>query len=109
MTRDDRTRLDDVLSSAEAIAGYLRRGSLDDGMVFDAVRIRLLEIGEAVKAVSPDVLAQEPSIPWRQVTGLGDVLAHRYFDTAHGVIDEVVHHDLPALVAAARRVRDSLG
>lgn len=108
MTRDDRTRMDDVLASAEAIAEYVRRGSLDDSMVFDAVRIRLLEIGEAVKAVSPEVLAQEPSIPWREVTGLRDVLAHRYFDTAHGVIDEVVHHDLPALVAATRRLRASL-
>lgn len=108
MSRDDRTRLDDVLSSAEAIASHLRRGSPDDGMVFDAVRIRLLEIGEAVKAVSPEVLAQEPGIPWRQVTGLRDVLAHRYFDTAHGVIDEVVHHDLPDLVAATQRLRASL-
>ena len=109
MSRDDRTRLEDVLSSAETIDAHLRRGSLDDGLVFDAVRIRLLEIGEAVKAISPDVLAGEPSIPWRQVTGLRDVLAHRYFDTAHGVIDEVVHHDLPALVAATRRLRISLG
>lgn len=90
MSRDDRTRL-------------------DDGLVFDAVRIRFLEIGEAVKAVSPQVLAQEPSIPWRQVTGLRDVLAHRYFDTAHGVVDEVVHHDLPDLVAATRRLRAVLG
>ena len=24
-------------------------------------------------------------------------------------VDEVVHHDLPALVAAARRLRDQLG
>lgn len=109
MSRDDRTRLEDVLTSADAIAAHLRRGTLDDGLVFDAVRIRLLEIGEAVKAVSPEVLAGEPNIPWRQVTGLRDVLAHRYFDTAHGVIDEVVHHDLPALVAAARRLRDQLG
>ena len=54
------------------------------------------------------MLAGEPDIPWRQVTGLRDVLAHRYFDTAHGVIDEVVHHDLPALVAA-ERLRASLG
>lgn len=108
MTRGDRSRLEDVLSSAAAIAHHLERGSLDDGLIFDAVRIRLLEIGEAVKAMSPELLASEPSIPWRRVTGLRDVLAHRYFDTAHGVIDETVHHELPALVAAVRRLHASL-
>lgn len=35
-------------------------GTLADGLVFDAVRVRLIEIGEAVKDVDPDLLAIEP-------------------------------------------------
>lgn len=54
MTRGDRQRLDDVEAACLAIHAHLERGGLDDGLVFDAVRIRLVEIGEAVKLISPE-------------------------------------------------------
>ncbi|MGD0928425.1 MAG: hypothetical protein ABR926_24895 [Streptosporangiaceae bacterium] len=41
----------------------IQRGDLSDALIFDAVRIRLLEIGEAVKALPDDLLATQPSIP----------------------------------------------
>lgn len=47
--RADAERLDDVLAAAAAIESHLERGTLADGLVFDAVRVRLIEIGEAVK------------------------------------------------------------
>jgi len=75
----------DILDAIEAIASYLKRGSLDDGLVFDAVRLRLIEIGEAVKRISPDVLAAEHAIPWEDVAGMRDRLTHRYFDTSHAI------------------------
>lgn len=103
---NDRTtqRLDDILVAIDAIRAHLTRGALDDGMVFDAVRIRLLEIGEAVKALPADLLATEPAIPWRQVAGMRDQLAHRYFDTSHALVSGTVEHDLPALGDAVRRM-----
>ena len=48
---DPSRRLDDVIAAAESIADHLRRGALADGLVYDAVRMRLLEIGEAVKDI----------------------------------------------------------
>ena len=58
MTRRDRQRLDDVLAAIDAIAEHLGRGDLHDGLVFDAVRARLIEVGEAVQwrllVVRPD-------------------------------------------------------
>jgi uncharacterized protein with HEPN domain len=103
--RDDGQRLDDVLAAAEAIAAHLRRGTLDDGMVFDAVRVRLIEIGEAVKAIDPQLLAGEPSVPWQDIAGMRDHLAHRYFDTDHALVAATVDRDLPHLVDAVRRLR----
>lgn len=47
MTRYDQQRLSDIVSAITAIREHLRRGDLSDGLVFDAVRIRILEIGEA--------------------------------------------------------------
>lgn len=81
---------------------------LDDGLVFDAVRLRLIEIGEAVKAIEPATLATESDIPWRDVAGMRDQLAHRYFDTAHAIVQATLDNDLPPLVAAAERLLDRL-
>jgi uncharacterized protein with HEPN domain len=105
MSRHDDEWLADILGAIEAIGSYLRRGSLDDGLVFDAVRLRLIEIGEAVKR-SPDVLAAEPDIPWDDVAGMRDRLAHRYFDTSHAIVQATVDSDLPILEAGVRRLRD---
>jgi uncharacterized protein with HEPN domain len=104
VTRRDDERLADIVASAEAIASHLERGGFDDGLVFDPVRVRLIEIGEAVKDIDPDLLATEPGIPWRDVAGMRDHLAHRYFDTAHSIVQATVEHDLPPLVAATKRL-----
>jgi uncharacterized protein with HEPN domain len=41
------------VEAIEAIRSHLDRGDLNDGLVYDAVRVRLIEIGEAVKGISP--------------------------------------------------------
>jgi uncharacterized protein with HEPN domain len=106
--RSDRQRLEDVLAAAEAIDAHRARGSLDDGLVFDAVRVRLIEIGEAVKDIDAVLLRAEPGIPWSDVAGMRDHLTHRYFDTAHAIVAATLDHDLPPLVAAVRRLLASI-
>lgn len=83
MSRRTLQRLDDIRATCAVIASHLTKGDLGDGLVFDAVRVRLIEIGEAVKLLDPDLLATEPDIPSRQISGRRDQLAHRYFDTSH--------------------------
>ena len=73
-----------------------------------AVRIRLLEIGEAVKALLDDLLATQPSIPWRQIARMRDHLAHRYFDTAHAILQATVDEDLPDLGRAVQALTRSV-
>ena len=108
MTYRDRQRLADIQAAIDAIRPHLRRGDLNDGLVFDAVRIRLLEIGEAIKALPDDLLATQPSIPWRQIARMRDHLAHRYFDTAHAILQATVDEDLPDLERAIEALNRSL-
>jgi hypothetical protein len=69
VSRRDRQRLDDILNAIDVIRQHLTRGDLSDGLVFDAVRVRLIEIGEAAKALPDELLEQERSIPWHEVAG----------------------------------------
>ena len=108
MTYRDRQRLADIQAAIEAIRSHLKRGGLSDGLVFDAVRIRLLEIGEAVKALPDEVLNTQPSIPWRQIARMRDHLAHRYFDTAHSILQATVDDDLPELEKAVHAMLESV-
>jgi len=109
MRRDDAQRLDDIRAAIAAIDQHLERGELSDGLIFDAVRVRLIEIGEAVKALSTDLLASEPAVPWEQVAGMRDRLAHRYFDTSHAIVESTLTNDLPELLAAVDRMYARLG
>jgi uncharacterized protein with HEPN domain len=104
----DRQRLADIQAAIDAIRSHLQRGTLDDGLVFDAVRIRLLEIGEAVKALPAGLLATQPTIPWSQIARMRDHLAHRYFDTAHAILQSTVDDDLPELEHAIHALAASL-
>ena len=105
MSRRGIQRLDDIEAAIAAIREYGERGELSDGLIFDAVRVRLIEIGEAVKGISPNLLADEPAIPWADIAGMRDHLAHRYFDTTHAIVQATIDHDLPPLAEAVQRLR----
>ena len=109
MSRRHRQRLEDVAVAIEAIAAHLQRGDLSDGLVYDAVRVRLIEIGEAVKAIPDEILASETQIPWADIARMRDLLAHRYFDTSHSILQATVDHDIPALDGAVARLLEAPG
>jgi len=104
VSRNSRHRLLDVQAALDAIDAHTARGDLSDGLVFDAVRVRLIEIGEAVKGLPEDVLAAEPDLPWSAIARMRDHLAHRYFDTTHSIVAATVVQDLPELRRAVDRL-----
>ena len=109
MTRRDALRLDDIVQAIEAIQNHLTKGDLGEGLVYDAVRVRLIEIGEAVKGLSPDLLDTERSIPWSAIARMRDHLAHRYFDTDHAIVQDVVDNELEPLLRAVRSMAERAG
>lgn len=108
MSRRDAERLQDILDAIAAVESPIARGDLSDGLIFDDVRVRLIEIGEAIKAISPDLLHTEPGHPWSDIARMPDRLAHRYFDTTHDHVSGAVHHDPEPLKAAALRLQDRI-
>jgi uncharacterized protein with HEPN domain len=110
MTRRDEERLDDIDVAIIAIESHIRRGDIADGLIFDAIRVRLIEIGEAVKQITPALLETEPEVPWQSVAGMRDRLTHHYFDTSHAILQRTIDEDIPilrdSLVRLRRRVDD---
>lgn len=105
MSRPSRARLEDILVACRVIEEYASRTD-DDGIVFDAIRIRLVEIGEAVKDLGASITASEPGIPWADIARMRDQLAHRYFDTSHAIVMTTARRDIPRLNAAVQRLLD---
>jgi uncharacterized protein with HEPN domain len=85
--------LADILDAIAAIRAHLGRGELSDGLVYDTVRVRLIEIGEAAKSIPAEVVATESGTPWRDIAGMRDRLAHRYFDTLHSIVQSTAEND----------------
>jgi len=100
VSRRDAAWLADILAAIDAVGDYMAQGGLDQGVVYDACRARLIEIGEAVKHLDPILLANAPTVRWRAIARMRDQLAHHYFDTDHAIVTYVVHEELAPLRAA---------
>lgn len=73
-------------------------------MLYDAIRVRLIEIGEAVKGLPAELLETEPSIPWKEIVRMRDALSHRYFDTSRSIVRATAVSDVPELAKASVRI-----
>lgn len=80
-----------------------------DRMTQDAVLRNLETLGEAAKRVNTCTRELATSVPWREVAGLRDVLAHDYLEIDLDLVWNVVDSELPNLrdaVTSLRRLLD---
>lgn len=73
-------------------------------LVYDAELRNLEVLGEAAKKVPDSVRARHPSVEWRAIAGLRDVLAHAYFALDDATLWDIVAHKVPALAEALRQI-----
>ena len=57
----------------------MEKGREDAGLLRDALLFQFVVIGEAVKNLAHETRDSEPEIPWADVAGLRDLIAHEYF------------------------------
>jgi uncharacterized protein with HEPN domain len=103
VTRSPLDRIHDIETAVAAIREFSAAGR-EVPMAFDAVRMRLLEIGEAANGIPAELRDTEPSIPWGEIIGMRNWMAHRYFDTVHAYVWATVDHDLEPLLQALDRI-----
>ncbi len=79
--------------------------STPDGMKNLAASCMLVEaIGESInqieKLTQSKLLVERPEIPWRDVIGIRNHIAHGYFDIDGGIVFDVVKNNLDDLLSA---------
>ena len=103
----DRLYLESIRDCLERIAEYTESGEaafLASRLIQDGVIRNLEVIGEATKNLSEYMRAANPSIPWRQIAGMRDVLIHDYLKVNLSGVWRTVDSDLPPLDAAVKRL-----
>jgi uncharacterized protein with HEPN domain len=80
--RDPRIDLERIVLCPEKVTEYAGALTFDafvaDGLRYDATLRNLEIMGEAAKRVAEDIREGFPDVPWRELTGFRDRLAHAY-------------------------------
>ena len=72
-------------------------------MIVDATVRNLEVIGEAAKNVPPGIRQKFPNIEWKKISGLRDILIHKYFGVDVEIVWDIIKHKLPELKTTLRR------
>jgi uncharacterized protein with HEPN domain len=109
MSRGEQERLRDIGDAIDAIHDHLKRvdktaPEMDDLLLHDALLFQFVVIGEAVKHLAPETRDSAPEIPWADIAGLRDLIAHEYFRIDIHRVLEIVDHDLPPLEQTVNRL-----
>lgn len=105
MSRNEKERLRDIKDAIAAIRQHLEQAgetsaAKEDPLLHDALLFQFVVIGEAVKNLTPETRESAPEIPWADIAGLRDLIAHEYFRIDIHRVLEIVERDLPPLEQA---------
>lgn len=98
---------------AERVIEYTTDSTFDEFVANDLrydATLRNLEImGEAAKRVPEGIRARFSDVPWRDLTGFRDRLAHAYDALDDRVVWDAVQRSVPTTLAAVRAALVVLG
>lgn len=77
-------------------------------ILLDSICMKLIAIGESIKNLDKitnrQLLVNYPEIPWRNIMGVRDVIAHHYFDIDADEIFRICKSDCPILLTTINKM-----
>lgn len=102
MSRDQQS-VQDMYNAAREILDFtvdIDYVSLEsDCRTQSAVLYEIVIIGEAANRLSNEFQSEHPTIPWKDIIGMRNILAHQYDKVDVEVVWDVIHQDIPELMA----------
>ncbi|MBE9169157.1 DUF86 domain-containing protein [Pleurocapsales cyanobacterium LEGE 06147] len=102
MSRDKASLLDMVNAAKRVIKfteGLDKSALATNEEKQSAILYQVVVIGEATKRLSLEFRTQHPEIPWKDIAGMRDILAHQYDRINLNTLWDVVQTDIPELLA----------
>ncbi len=66
-------------------------------------------IGEAARALSPELRDRHPEVPWLDIMDMRNVLVHEYFGIDLDIVWRVIDRELPNLKRKVKAILEQLG
>jgi len=84
-----------------------------NGMILlNALCMKILAVGEEIKGLDRrtggELLKYYPTIEWKEIKGMRDIIAHRYFSLDADVILSVIKVNIQPLLEVIQQMRDDI-
>ncbi|OQZ02910.1 MAG: hypothetical protein B6D34_08615 [Candidatus Brocadia sp. UTAMX1] len=104
----DRAYMLDIIEAAKLAVSYIenkrKEDFLNDIQCQDAVIRRLEIIGEAARRITDETMTAFPSLPWREMIGIRNIMIHEYDDVDLDIVFKTVQKDLPSLIKSLEEI-----
>ncbi len=101
INRKHRDYLEDIAGEIRKVAQFIKEFSFEQFRVDEKTVyavIRAIEIiGEASKKVPDEIKQNQPSVPWREISGMRDKLVHDYSGVNLTIVWKTATEDLPEI------------
>ena len=104
--------LDQIVEAVDRLEILVSESSgesiIDDWRTYDAICLGLIRVGENINALPDSVKSQLDGLPWQDIVGLRNRIAHGYGRLTKGRIWETASLSVPPFAEQIRRLRAEL-
>lgn len=102
----------DILEAISQIKSYVGTMTFEefrnDEKTTSAVVWKIHVIGEATKNIQKTLQQKYPDIPWKDMAGMRDRIAHFYFGIDYEIVWKVINTNLPQIKPHIQKMLDDL-